>query len=174
MSSIKTPENIARIGQMLFATHWQSDMANALGVSDRTVRRWAKGAIEMPSGAWFDIGNIADQRRIDLLTFIDQINEEEKVAKYSIRQPEVSPTSGYQPDTYSAETFAQVKRELARDGSPWHYGTGFHVLDADDNIVFTKNDWDDANAECERDDTTLTLRMLKWHRRERLEEASDA
>ena len=34
---------ITSIGEALFGARWQTDLARARGVSDRTVRRWASG-----------------------------------------------------------------------------------------------------------------------------------
>lgn len=36
-------ELVATVGEALFGPRWQTDLAGALGVSDRTMRRWAAG-----------------------------------------------------------------------------------------------------------------------------------
>lgn len=43
-----TPTDLRMIGECLYGELWQSQLARALGISDRTMRRWAigKGAPE--------------------------------------------------------------------------------------------------------------------------------
>lgn len=38
-----TPDLLRRVGEALYGPRWQSDLAAALGVADRTVRRWLAG-----------------------------------------------------------------------------------------------------------------------------------
>lgn len=52
---------LPRVGQALWGTRWQTDMAEALGVSDRTVRRWVAGE-RVPQGVWVDMIGIMDTR----------------------------------------------------------------------------------------------------------------
>lgn len=52
---------LPRVGQALWGTRWQSDMASALGVEDRTVRRWAAGSHIKP-GVWGDLTRIMQER----------------------------------------------------------------------------------------------------------------
>jgi hypothetical protein len=44
-----TPETLATVGQALYGPAWQTRLASALGVNDRTVRRWASGENEIPA-----------------------------------------------------------------------------------------------------------------------------
>ena len=46
-----TPADLARVGQALYGDTWQSDLARALGVNSRTVRRWLAGASPVPDSA---------------------------------------------------------------------------------------------------------------------------
>ena len=39
-----TPAQLATIGRALYGERWQSDLARALGLNARSVRRWAAGA----------------------------------------------------------------------------------------------------------------------------------
>lgn len=43
-----SPAELARVGEALYGARWQTEMATALAVSDRSVRRWAAGDIEPP------------------------------------------------------------------------------------------------------------------------------
>lgn len=85
------------------------------------------------------------------------------MAKYTIRQPEVSPTSGYQPNSFEASTFKELKAEIKRNGAPWFYGTGFHVLDSNGDVLFTDDAWKAAYNECDHDGKTLSLKIVtEW------------
>lgn len=43
-----TPAQLRRLGRKLYGERWQTAMALALGVADRTVRRWAAGSSAVP------------------------------------------------------------------------------------------------------------------------------
>lgn len=63
---------LTAVGQTLYGSRWQSDMARSLGVSDRTVRRWAAdGAI--PAGVWSDIAGLLDRRAAALASIMPSI-----------------------------------------------------------------------------------------------------
>lgn len=53
-------------GEALFGPQWQSELARALAVSDRTVRRWAAGTHAPPHRVWADIARLAFERRAAL------------------------------------------------------------------------------------------------------------
>lgn len=57
-----TPERLAEIGRALYGPQWQTPLAAALGVADRTVRRWMAGSAPVPDGIESDLrGIIADR-----------------------------------------------------------------------------------------------------------------
>lgn len=58
---------LSRAGNALYGQLWQSDMARAIGVSDRTVRRWVAGKSAVPASAWSAIVALM-QRRAEALT----------------------------------------------------------------------------------------------------------
>lgn len=43
-------DRLRQFGMMLFGARWQSELAKALQVSDRTVRRWFAGTAPIPEG----------------------------------------------------------------------------------------------------------------------------
>lgn len=45
-----TPAQLATIGRALYGPEWQTPLADALGVADRTVRRWVAGDSAIPDG----------------------------------------------------------------------------------------------------------------------------
>lgn len=61
--SAETAALLRRVGETLWGSRWQTEMATALGVSDRTVRRWASGDDEPRAGVWADLARIAEERR---------------------------------------------------------------------------------------------------------------
>lgn len=49
-------------GEALYGSLWQRALARDLGVSDRTVRRWAAGAIDPPVGIYTDLLRLTQER----------------------------------------------------------------------------------------------------------------
>lgn len=57
--------DIAIIGAALYGPRWQSDLARALGVTDRTMRRWAVAG-ELPEAYAPAVRALLRQRRAEL------------------------------------------------------------------------------------------------------------
>jgi transcriptional regulator with XRE-family HTH domain len=55
-------ETIRRIGEALFGRQWQTDLAEALSVSSRTVRRWVSGEDNPRPGVWQDLAALLLER----------------------------------------------------------------------------------------------------------------
>lgn len=49
-------------GQALYGQQWQSALARDLGVADRTMRRWAAGAQDVPAGLYVDLLRLTQER----------------------------------------------------------------------------------------------------------------
>jgi hypothetical protein len=62
---------LAETGEALYGPRWQSDLARDLGVSDRTVRRWAAGTHDMPPGVSNDLLRLARKRAL----LLDAVSE---------------------------------------------------------------------------------------------------
>jgi len=60
------PNLITQYGRALYGARWQSLMAEALGVNERTVRRWGKGEFEPPDGVYEDLRKLARAKIADL------------------------------------------------------------------------------------------------------------
>lgn len=58
-----TPADLRTYGEALFGPRWQSDMARALSVSDRTIRYWLAGNKPLPDGVHHDIQRLIAERR---------------------------------------------------------------------------------------------------------------
>lgn len=72
-----TIEVLARVGEALYGPRWQSELARALGVSDRTMRRWVAGD-EPPDGVLGDLAALMKERTKALAALIARIQEEEE------------------------------------------------------------------------------------------------
>lgn len=67
---------LREIGEALYGPRWQSDLARDLGVSDRTMRRWAAGGEAPRQGVYIDLWRILLERA----TLIDDLAERAKDA----------------------------------------------------------------------------------------------
>lgn len=77
---------------------------------------------------------------------------------YTIRSKGID--GNYQPNTFTASTFAAIKKELTRDGSPWLSNWSVHT---EDGCIFSKEDWYDALTCVESGESasTITLKLLR-------------
>jgi hypothetical protein len=57
---------LAEIGLLLYGPRWQTDLARALGISDRTMRRWAASRAAVPPGAWRDLYHRVENRAVEV------------------------------------------------------------------------------------------------------------
>jgi hypothetical protein len=58
-----TPDELAAVGSSLFGPTWQTRLANALGVNDRTLRRWASGENAIPAYVRVELLVLCEKRR---------------------------------------------------------------------------------------------------------------
>lgn len=65
---------IQQVGQALYGDRWQTDMARALGVSDRTVRRWVAGVDEPRPGVYADLYRLVLERAAELDALVDPLH----------------------------------------------------------------------------------------------------
>lgn len=54
--------SLETIGEALFRSRWQTDLASEIGVSDRTMRRWVASPDSIPEGVWADIRDLCARR----------------------------------------------------------------------------------------------------------------
>lgn len=60
-----TPADLMReVGETLFGSRWRAELCQALFVSERTMRRWINGTVDVPSGAWIDIRRLLTERSL--------------------------------------------------------------------------------------------------------------
>lgn len=55
-------EQLRAIGEAMYGPRWQSELARALGVTDRTIRRWAAGEWPVPSPVQAEIKTLLKSR----------------------------------------------------------------------------------------------------------------
>lgn len=61
-----TPADLRRYGEALYGPRWQTSLARALDVSDRTMRYWLAGRHQPPEGVERDIRALVAQKRNEL------------------------------------------------------------------------------------------------------------
>lgn len=66
---------LARCGLALYGERWQSDLARALGVSDRSVRAWVAGTRSIPEGVWGEVRGLLRDRIGEARGLIEELAE---------------------------------------------------------------------------------------------------
>lgn len=66
--------DLARVGRMLFGTRWQTDLASALDVSDRSVRAWVSGERRISAGVRDDIITLLREQTRDALEALEALD----------------------------------------------------------------------------------------------------
>lgn len=62
---------LKRCGEALYGPRWQSELARALHVSDRTVRRWVDGSTDVPDGVYLELLSMCQERAAELDDLIE-------------------------------------------------------------------------------------------------------
>jgi hypothetical protein len=74
MAAMTSAELIRAIAKALFGDGWQAnDLATALKVGTRTIRRWVDGTADPPSGVWSELLTITVKRAADLSAIIPEL-----------------------------------------------------------------------------------------------------
>lgn len=61
------------VGEALYGTNWQTQLAAEMKVADRTMRRWAAGDFEPPPGIWQELAAICRKRGEALVKLADSL-----------------------------------------------------------------------------------------------------
>lgn len=64
------------VGEALYGSRWQSELARDLECNVRTMQRWAGGAYEVPDGIWLDLLRITQERAFALDNLADRLKVE--------------------------------------------------------------------------------------------------
>ena len=70
--SLLTPETLAAVGEALFGDDWRALMADALGISARSLRYMLDGTRPVHEGFVSDLERIAEQRHADVRALLAQ------------------------------------------------------------------------------------------------------
>lgn len=63
---------LTRCGVALYGAYWQTDLADALDISDRTVRRWVAGDTPVPAGVYADLMRLMLERAQTLDDLVEE------------------------------------------------------------------------------------------------------
>lgn len=66
---------LAECGEALYGRQWQTSLARDLGVSDRTMRRWAAGTHDVPAGLCSDLLRVTQERSAILDALAGQLRQ---------------------------------------------------------------------------------------------------
>ncbi len=71
-----TPDLLREAGKALYGEQWQSALARAIGVNERTLRRWVTGKWDMPPSLTGDIAKICVERADALHEMAERLETE--------------------------------------------------------------------------------------------------
>lgn len=63
-----TPQELETVGRALYGSVWQSELARALGISDRTIRRWHAGDTHPFPALRSELAALCKERGLELTT----------------------------------------------------------------------------------------------------------
>ena len=69
-----TPALFNKIGEALYGPSWRNALADALGVAERTVRRWQDGTSAIPDGIRDDLAKLCRKHSVDLAKLAEQLS----------------------------------------------------------------------------------------------------
>lgn len=65
---------LSDVGTALYGPRWQTELSRAIDVSDRTVRRWAAGADDVPDGVYYELLALLTEKASQVDDTIAKIN----------------------------------------------------------------------------------------------------
>jgi hypothetical protein len=66
---------LKEVGEALYGSRWQSELARRIGISDRSVRRWVAGTDDVSDAAWRGMMEELGTRAIDLEVLRNRIRD---------------------------------------------------------------------------------------------------
>ncbi|WP_100178201.1 DUF1488 family protein [Bradyrhizobium nitroreducens] len=64
---------LRQVGEVLFGSSWQAELAKLTNVADRTMRRWASGEDPIPPGIWREIHEYAQGQWLTIKYFDEEM-----------------------------------------------------------------------------------------------------
>jgi hypothetical protein len=64
---------LVRCGRALFGDRWQTPLAEALGVNDRTMRRWVSGDAAIRTGIGTDLHRLLLERNLEIDVLLEEM-----------------------------------------------------------------------------------------------------
>ncbi|MBF6850109.1 helix-turn-helix domain-containing protein [Acinetobacter baumannii] len=71
-----TPEELRQAGEILYGTHWQSELARAIGVDPRRVRQWINGERPIPTSLRSEIILLLKEKSIKYVEYADYLDQQ--------------------------------------------------------------------------------------------------
>lgn len=71
-------ETFKKVGAALFGPHWQTEIAEALKVNSRTVRRWISGEHPVPEDVTHDVLKLMYRKMRCIYDLMNKIRKEDK------------------------------------------------------------------------------------------------
>ncbi|HDL3115325.1 TPA: hypothetical protein PW719_002724 [Mannheimia haemolytica] len=69
-----TSKELSIIGESLYGTQWQSNLARDLRLSDaRSVREWVAGERKIPFGVWADLTELVKAKKANLSSILKKL-----------------------------------------------------------------------------------------------------
>ena len=69
-----TPVMFNKVGEALFGPSWRTALAAALGVGERTVRRWQQPDANIPAGVMPDLVKLCREHAAELIGYADKFD----------------------------------------------------------------------------------------------------
>lgn len=74
-----TAKELAIIGEALYGSQWQSNLARELNLSDaRRIRQWLAGERKIPFGIWADLAELVRVKKTNLSSILSKMTETNK------------------------------------------------------------------------------------------------
>jgi hypothetical protein len=66
-------DTLEQVGQALYGAMWRTALGEALGVNERTIRRWSSGESPIPDGVSADVRKLVHDRISKLASLAEKL-----------------------------------------------------------------------------------------------------
>ena len=74
-----TTDDLERAGKALYGARWQTDMAKAVGLTDRTIRAYASGSSKIPPDFWADVCKLLRRNSQETMALLNEFSKTAEV-----------------------------------------------------------------------------------------------